>query len=158
MDDSIIETPKFICDVHLGKLARWLRLLGFDTIYRNDLQDKEIIDTAREDQRIVLTKDKGVLENGSVKAFQPDSSLTDGQIQQLLFVFNLNQYIYPFSRCMECNGEVYLVEKEHVKNQVPVKILEIINHFYQCQRCGKIYWRGSHYERMKRWLNKIITL
>ena len=124
---------KFICDVHLGKLARLLRLLGFDTIYRNDLQDKEISNIARTDQRIILTRDHGILENKSVQSYQPDSSMPDEQIREVLSTFNLHPYVKAFSRCMKCNGEIALAEKDSIKDQVPIRVWQIMEQFYHCQ-------------------------
>ena len=149
---------KFICDVHLGKLARLLRLLGFDTIYRNDLQDKEIIRIAKTGQRVILTMDQGILGNKSVQSYQPDSSMPGEQIREVLSIFNLREHISPFSRCMDCNGEIGLVEKGSVKDQVdqvPNRIGQIMEQFYQCQGCGKIYWQGSHYAKMNDWVDAV---
>jgi uncharacterized protein with PIN domain len=147
--------PRFICDVHLGKLARHLRLLGFDTIYGNALEDGEIISIAREDHRIVLTRDGGILGNRTVRSYRPDSMGTDLQVREVLTRFDLMRQVRPFSRCIECNGEIMPVEKDCVIHQVPVRVGSAMERFWRCSACGKVYWQGSHYEKMKKWVEKM---
>ncbi|MCK9390686.1 MAG: Mut7-C RNAse domain-containing protein [Syntrophales bacterium] len=98
--------PIFICDIHLGKLVRLLRLLGFDTVYRNYMQHKEIIKIAKTDQCIILARDQGILGSRSINSFSPMFPMPDGQIREVLMAFNLRQCITPFSWCMDFNGEI----------------------------------------------------
>jgi hypothetical protein len=147
--------PGFICDVHLGKLARRLRLLGFDTIYRNDLEDEEIIRIARTDDRIILTRDGEILSNKNVRSYRPGSIFSDEQIREVLSAFNLRGQIRPFSRCIKCNGEIIPVDKDSVIALVPPRSGQFMEYFWQCQGCRKIYWQGSHYEKLRKWVDGV---
>lgn len=147
--------PRFICDVHLGKLARRLRLLGFDTIYRNDLEDEEIIRIANTDHRIILTRDREILNNKTVRSYRPNSICSDDQARQVLSVFNLRAQVKPFSRCIKCNGEIISVDKDSVIAIVPPRSGQFTEHFWRCQGCRKIYWQGSHYEKMRKWVDGV---
>lgn len=138
--------PRFICDVHLGKLARRLRLLGFDTIYRNDLEDEEIIRIAKADDRVILTRDGENLSNKTSQSYRPDSIYSDEQVLEVMSTLNLQGQIRPFSRCIQCNGEISPVDKDSVVASVPPRSGQLMERFWRCQGCSKIYWRGSHYE------------
>lgn len=145
--------PGFICDVHLGKLARRLRLLGFDTIYRNDLEDDEIVRIARADDRVILTRDGEILNNKTARSYRPNSIYSDMQVREVLTALNLRGQIRPFSRCITCNGEITPVEKESVITLVPPRSGQFMQSFWRCQVCGKIYWQGSHYEKLRKWVD-----
>ncbi|HPQ05988.1 MAG TPA: Mut7-C RNAse domain-containing protein [Syntrophales bacterium] len=149
--------PRFLCDVHLGRLARWLRLLGFDTLYRRDLEDGEIVRTARKEGRIVLTRDGGILADGRINSFRPASTDPDEQIVELLRVFSLEGRIRPFTRCLECNTPLRQAAAEAVRDLVPPGVFTVTDEFCRCPTCGRVYWPGSHYEGMKgrigRWLS-----
>lgn len=158
MSDTLSKSdaaPKFICDVHLGKLSRRLRLLGFDTIYRNDLEDEEIIRIAKADDRIILTRDGEILSDKTTRGYRPDSIYSDEQIREVLAVFNLQGQIRPFSRCIKCNGEIIPVDKDSVITLVPPRSGQFMEHFWRCQECRKIYWQGSHYEKLRKWVDAI---
>ena len=150
-------TPIFVCDVHLGKLARRLRLLGFDTVYRNDLEDEEIIGIAGTDDRVILTWDGGILGNKTVRSYRPESIFPDVQVREVLSAFNLQGRIRPFSRCLKCNGELLSVEKGSVIARVPPRSGRVMEHFWQCRGCGKIYWQGSHYKTLRRWVDDAVN-
>ncbi len=144
-----LRNPKFILDVHLGKLAKILRMLGFDTVYRNDLEDDEIAERAREEGRIILTRDVGLLKRGSVdRGYWVRSQHPKQQAKEVLQRFNLKNLVKPFKRCMDCNGIIEPVEKESVEDQLPSASAESYDHFFQCGNCGKLYWRGSHIPNM----------
>ena len=148
--------PGFICDVHLGKLARRLRLLGFDTIYRNVLEDEEIIRIARTDHRIILTRDGEILSNKTTRSYRPDSIFSDEQVREVLSVFNLRGQIRPFSLCIKCNGEIIPVDKDSVIVLVSPRSGQFMEHFWRCQGCRKIYWQGSHYEKLRKWFGDVL--
>ena len=150
------EALRFICDIHLGKLARWLRLLGFDTVYGNNLEDREIVRVAKAEHRIVLTRDGDLLAEKSVSTYRPASIFPDEQLRELLAAFNLRGRSRPFSRCMNCNGEIMPVEKTSVTASVPVGIMLNMEQFGRCQACAKIYWPGSHYRRMQAWMDEML--
>jgi uncharacterized protein with PIN domain len=144
-----LRTPKFILDVHLGKLAGKLRMLGFDTLYRNDYTDSEVSRIAASQGRIVLTRDIGLLKIKEVKrGYWIRSQSTKGQLVEVLDHFDLHSMIQPFRRCMRCNGVIKSVDKEEVKEQLQHRTRKYYDEFYRCSSCGAVYWKGSHYERM----------
>ncbi len=157
-----LRKPRFILDVNLGKLARNLRLLGFDSLYENTFPDEEIIDIALREQRIILTRDIGLLKNGRVaRGYWVRSTQPDEQIKEVLQKFDLTDRIQPFTRCLTCNGILEKVAKETVEINLPPKVKMNFNEFYRCKSCAKIYWRGTHFNRMekmiKNWLKNEIT-
>jgi uncharacterized protein with PIN domain len=149
--------PRFICDVHLGTLARRLRLLGFDTLYRNDLEDEEIVRTAAKERRIVLTRDGGILSRRGVAGYRPASIFPDAQVREVVSAFGLRERISPFSRCIACNDDIVPVDRESVIALVPPRSGRFMKRFWQCRGCGKIYWQGSHYEKLRRWIGDVVT-
>lgn len=151
-----LREPKFILDVHLGKLAKRLRLLGFDTLYRNNLQDNEIVDISLKEKRIILTRDVGLLKNKRVThGYWLRSQQPKRQLREVVSRFDLKNLIRPFTRCLECNGDIQPVEKEAVFQRLAPKTRKYYQVFYQCVECGKIYWEGSHYQKMVSFLKDI---
>ena len=146
-----LRVPKFVLDVHLGTLARYLRLTGFDTLYRNDLQDEEIINISVSDQRIILTRDRQMLKNGRVThGYYVRNTNPGKQLREIVSRFDLKDQFVPFTRCMDCNGLIIKVEKEDVIDQLLPKTRMAFHEFYRCNLCNKVYWKGSHYDRMIR--------
>lgn len=144
-----LRQTRFVLDVHLGKLADYLRMLGFDCVYRRGLNDEEIIEISVREHRIILTRDRGILKHGRVthgywvRAHQPRR-----QVEEVLQALDLTRQINPFTRCMECNGTIQPVTGAEVRERVIPGILERFDAFWQCRACGKVYWQGSHYRRM----------
>ncbi|MCD4735810.1 MAG: Mut7-C ubiquitin/RNAse domain-containing protein [Bacteroidales bacterium] len=152
-----LRKTSFILDVHLGKLARYLRMLGFDTLYQNDYEDVEIINIALAEKRIILTRDLGILKNSKVTHgyfLRSDNPLQ--QIREIIDRFDLKKKARPVSRCLECNGEISVVDKDDVVHLLLPKTIKYFTRFYQCESCEKLYWEGSHYKRMKAKLNEIL--
>jgi len=140
---------QFILDVHLGGLARKLRLLGFDTYYETNYSDHFIAQTALTEQRIVLTRDIGLLKHKSIEwGYWLRSQHTKEQLREVMQRYQLYQLIQPFRRCLSCNGSIAPVEKIAIAHQLPQNIYDAFPDFYQCGNCKKIYWKGSHYDRM----------
>lgn len=140
---------KFILDVHLGKLAHYLRMLGFDTLYRNNLDDPEIIDIALKEHRIILTRDKQLLKNGKVThGYYVRSENPLVQIREVIGRFDLKHSAIPFSRCIECNGELEKITFIEAEPFLEEGTKENFDQFYRCKNCRRIYWEGSHYDRM----------
>lgn len=149
-------SARFILDVHLGKLARKLRLLGFDCLYRNDYDDREIIDIALQNERIILTADRGILKHKEVHyALLIRSIRADLQVDEVLKRFQFYTLIKPFFRCASCNGLLVEVNKEQVGEQLLPGTAESYQHFHQCKDCGKVYWRGAHFRHLSPWLQRI---
>lgn len=147
---------KFICDVHLGKLARNLRLLGFDTYFDKQIDDNEIINISLTERRIILTRDKQMLKNKRIThGYWVRSTDPRDQIPELVERFDLHKYLKPFSRCMDCNGLIQTVCKEDIIELLPLRTKKYYDKFFKCQLCGKIYWEGSHYENMKKQIQNL---
>lgn len=147
----------FVLDVHLGKLASSLRLLGFDTLYRNDYDDEELAKISACQQRILLTRDKGLLMRSLViYGYYVRSTNPEQQVIEVLRRFNLFGKVLPFQRCTRCNGLLESVSKESILNQLPEKTRLEINEFHRCGGCSQVYWRGSHYERMQQFIDGVL--
>ena len=147
---------KFILDVHLGKLAKALRLFGFDTRYENDYDDKKIIEIAEAEQRIILTRDVSLLKHKAVTmGCWIRSQHAEEQLQEVIKRYDLETKFKPFERCVECNGKIISVSKESVFDKLLPKTKLYYNDFFQCSNCKRIYWRGSHYEHMEGFIERI---
>jgi uncharacterized protein with PIN domain len=147
----------FILDVHLGKLARILRMLGFDVLYRTDYDDPEIIRIALAEHRIILTRDRRMLFNKCITHGRwLHSTNSEQQACEVLERFDLHGQIRRFRRCPLCNGLLKQVEKEAVLDQLEPLTKKYYAEFYQCPDCLKIYWKGTHYDRIVDKLNAII--
>ncbi|MEN3038417.1 MAG: Mut7-C RNAse domain-containing protein [Candidatus Kryptonium sp.] len=147
---------KFVADVMLGKLARWLRLIGYDTIYNPNLSAKELVKIADEEGRIFITRSKRIVEELGVKNFYiVRSEKFREQLAEIVKELNLDTETNLFSRCSICNTEIVEVEKSSVINLIPDETAKSFDEFYQCPKCGKIYWDGSHTTRILKLLKEI---
>ena len=148
--------PVFIVDVNLGKLAKNLRMCGFDAIYSNKYSDHDVAQLADRDNRIVLTRDRRLLKQRIIThGYWLRSTDPDQQIYEVFKRFDLFSIVKPFNRCLECNGLIKPVEKDEILDQLEPKTIQYFDEFYQCQDCKRIYWKGSHYEHMSKVLDKI---
>jgi hypothetical protein len=151
-----LRDTRFVLDVHLGKLARYLRLLGFDTRYRNDYDDAAIIGLARAESRIILTRDRGLLKHGAVThGYWVRSTVPRQQLAEIVRVFDLGRSAHPFTRCIRCNGELQRVPKGAVAERLPPRVRAHFEEFAQCRECAAVYWPGSHYDRMRRMVDEL---
>lgn len=147
----------FVIDVHLGKLTRRLRLLGFDCLYHNDYTDHEIMQVSRQQERIILTRDLGILKHRQiVHGYLVRSGQVDEQVREVLTRYRLYGQIKPWRRCLHCNGLLKPVTKASIQHQLELKTRLFYNEFDRCAMCGHIYWHGSHYEKMARWIETIL--
>jgi len=152
-----LRNPKFIADVHLGSLAKYLRMLGIDTYYMNNYTDEEIIQISINEKRTILTKDTGLLKQKRVThGYYVRNTNPVKQAGEILYRFNLIQSINYFTRCLKCNSLLQKVEKGNVINKIPEKVRAIQKEFYVCENCNKIYWPGTHFERMNGTIAQII--
>jgi uncharacterized protein with PIN domain len=141
---------KFVTDVHLGKLTRYLRLYGFDTYSRTDYNDQEIINFSLSDKRIILTRDIGLLKNKKVThGYWVRSQDPGEQLKDVILRFHLRRQIAPFTRCMVCNGLLGDVTKKEIIKRLLPKTRQYYRKFKICNECNRIYWKGSHYHNMK---------
>lgn len=143
----------FILDVHLGKLTRRLRLLGIDSDYRNDFPDAEIMQRAFADNRIILTRDRGILKHRKViHGYLVRSDHVDVQLGEVMQRFQLVEDVQPWSRCMACNGVLEPVEKNAIADRLEPKTRRYYEEFRRCTNCAQIYWQGSHFKKIKTWM------
>jgi hypothetical protein len=146
---------RFVVDVNLGKLAKKLRLLGFDTYYRNNLDDDEIVKISLSEKRIILTRDIGILKNGNVThGFWIRSDDPKTQLNEVIERLQLRNLFKPFTRCSQCNGSLKRIKKEQLKNCIPEDILSFHRIFWECQGCQQIYWKGSHFDKINSWIEE----
>jgi uncharacterized protein with PIN domain len=151
-----LRLTRFILDAHLGKLAKYLRMLGFDTLYRNDYGDDEIINLAVNEKRIILTRDKLLLRSGRVThGYYVRSTEKHKQLKEVVRKFDLYSQFRSFSRCMTCNAELVLRNKGDVVHLVQEDILQLFKEFYFCPACRKVYWKGSHFKRMENYIRDL---
>lgn len=147
---------RFVLDVHLGKLARFLRMLGFDTMFDARLSEKELVSIAVNEQRILLSRGVNILKHKKiVYGYWLRSQQPEEQLQEVVRYYNLVAEFRLFTRCMICNGEIQQVPKEQVQEQLPPKTRLYFQEFYQCRNCHRVYWKGSHYERMQESCNRL---
>jgi uncharacterized protein with PIN domain len=145
-----LRVPRFVLDVHLGKLARYLRMLGFDTCYYNDYDDPELAAISVADRRILLTRDRGLLKRSAVThGYWLRATHPKKQLVEVIQVFCLEEQLAPFTRCLRCNGSLHAVDKEQIRDQVPSGVRHRHDEFAQCSVCANVYWKGSHFDRMQ---------
>ncbi len=152
-----LSVARFVLDIHLGKLANSLRLLGFDTLYRNDYDDEELAQISANEERILLTRDKGLLMRSIVSyGYYVRSTNPERQIVEVLQRFDLFNSLTPFCRCLRCNGVLETVAKSSIIDQLPESVRLQVDEFHRCGECQQIYWRGSHYEKMQQFINDLL--
>ena len=152
-----LRETRFIVDAHLGKLARYLRMLGFDTLYRNDFGDQEIIEIARQQKRIILSRDKLLLKSPKVDhGYYVRAIQIHDQLTEVVEKFDLYSQFKSFTRCMTCNSGLQSRNKESLRELIDPDIYHNFNDFFFCPECGKVYWKGSHFTRMERLILDII--
>ncbi|MBI1876896.1 MAG: Mut7-C ubiquitin/RNAse domain-containing protein [Chloroflexi bacterium] len=153
-----LRETRFILDVHLGRLAVYLRMLGFDTLYRNDYADEELAHISSSQGRILLTRDRGLLKRSVVThGYCVRSTNPRQQLTEVVRRFDLFVSLAPFSRCLHCNGLLQAVDKETISDRLPPKTRQYYNDFRRCQCCDHIYWPGSHFQRMQQFITIILN-
>lgn len=147
---------RFILDVHLGKLARLLRLFGFDCDYQRYRKDQDIISESITKKRVVLTRDIGLLKNKKIThGYWLRNTDPFKQLEEILLRFDLAKECKPFSRCLLCNGLLKPIEKAEVEEQLDPLTRQYYQLFWCCIGCEKLYWQGSHYQKLKELVEKI---
>jgi len=153
-----LRDPRFVADVHLGKLARHLRMAGFDVLWDNAWDDDEIVRTASLQRRTILTRDKGMLRRREVeRGYFVRATESGAQLAEVLRALQLETRVAPFTRCRVCNSLLEDVPKAAVLDRLPEKVRSFYDRFKRCPGCERVYWEGTHYERMKKMVSDTIS-
>ncbi len=152
---------RFIVDSNVGRLATWLRIAGFDTLFAKSIDDNRLVRIALDEDRVLLTKDRQILKrrlvtSGRLKVILIEDDEVKAQLRQVLATLNLAGQLRPFSLCVECNEPLVPREREEVEELVPPYVFQTQTQYMQCPGCLRIYWRGTHWERMSRELEVIV--
>ena len=151
-----LREPKFVVDEHLGKLARYLRMLGFDSFYKNNYNRNELVEISLNEKRTILTKDKNVLKRSDVThGYFVRNANVKNQVKEIIKRFDLQKEINEFTRCLECNSLLQTVKKETIVDRIPPKVAEWLDTFLSCSNCNKIYWRGTHHQKMNSFIQSM---
>jgi hypothetical protein len=147
---------RFVLDTHLGRLAAYLRLMGFDSLYRNDYSDQELAEISRGERRILLTRDRGLLKRSQVThGYCVRATAPKEQLVEVFQRFDLSGSAQPFRRCLRCNGLLQAVPREAVGHLLPA-VTGDYERFAQCETCGQVYWPGLHYRRMRQLVDSVL--
>jgi uncharacterized protein len=146
--------PRFLADVMLGRLARWLRALGYDTLYDATFDDAPLADMARQQDRILLTRDVELTRRRKLRVLLIDDDKVMLQLRQVVRAFDLSDTA-AFTRCIECNAELQELDYADASTLVPSYVYQIQTRFRRCPHCGKVYWRGTHWTRMHNVLREL---
>jgi uncharacterized protein with PIN domain len=148
----------FVLDVHLGRLAAFLRMLGFDAMYRSCFEDPELARISARESRVLLTRDRGLLmRNEVVLGYWLRNTDSRLQVAEVVRRFGLVASFRPWTRCMACNALLQPISKAAVIGRIPPRTAECHDHFSECSGCARVYWQGSHYERMQRWVQELVV-
>jgi uncharacterized protein with PIN domain len=154
---AALRETRFVLDVHLGRLAALLRLAGFDALYRRDLGDAELADISASTKRILLSRDQALLKRRIVThGYWVRSISPAGQLAEVIGRFDLGRTARPFTRCTVCNGATTAVAREEVADRVPPRSRQFYDDYRRCLDCGRVYWKGTHYERLSRLLEEVL--
>jgi uncharacterized protein with PIN domain len=156
-----IEKAKFMIDQNVGKLAKLLRLLGYDTLFFSGETDAQMVHIALAEKRIILTRDTHILKRrlvtaGKVKAILIEADNINEQIKQVVEELGLHNQIRPFTICLECNQPLLTITKEEAKDRVPPYVWVTQREYVECPECHRIYWKGTHWEAMTKRLEKLV--
>ena len=154
----VVMELKFIADVHLGKLASLLRMLGFDTAYQNNFTMDDSIKIGEEEDRVLLSKTSSLSKNNTIPYFIVTGEDPMVQLQQVVQHFKLKDKYNPFSRCMVCNGLLETVSKESIRPLIQNNTANYFEEFWQCLHCNRVYWKGSHFERINATIQRIVSM
>ena len=153
------EGLKFIVDYNVGRLARWLRMMGYDTVLFTGDDDSHMIIIALRQERVILTRDtqimkRRVVTSGRIKAILIESYEPEQQMRQVIESLNLDCQFRPFTICLECNQPLLETSKEQVKDRVPPYVFQTQSQYMECPACHRIYWKGTHWLAMTGLLEK----
>jgi uncharacterized protein with PIN domain len=155
-----VSEMKFIVDHNVGKLARWLRMMGYDSVFFDGEDDSSMVRQALAEGRIILTRDTEIMKrrlvtSGRLKAVLIESEEPEQQIRQLMDTLDLKHQLRPFTICLECNQPLVGRSPKEVEKRVPPYVYRTQSQYMECPACHRIYWRGTHWEAMTRKLDKL---
>ena len=150
-----MDAPGFIADQNVGKLARWLRMLGFDTLFFEGEDDRTLVAMALAEDRIILTRDTHIMQrrlvtSGRLRAVLLATDCPEEQICQVVQALHLKDSFRPFTLCLECNQPLEERTKETLRQRVPPYVFKTQQQYMECPRCRRIYWRGTHWQAMNK--------
>ena len=152
-----LRDSRFVADGHLGRLAHYLRMLGFDTLHEPGWDKNSLIETALGEGRVILTRDLGVLKQSRVThGYWLRHQRPLEQLREVVGALDLGRQARPFTRCMECNGLLRPVDRERLAGRVDASILQRFDAFRECADCSRVFWKGSHYRRMLQWVRSLV--
>jgi len=149
------EPQRFIADVMLGRLAKWLRIIGYDTLYDRNIEDNQLIHDAVRQNRILLTRDAELFDRGGFRGVFIKAQDLSSQLAQIIKELALKPNNAVGMRCPLCNEPLHTVHKDSVRESVPAFVYDTQRDFSRCLRCGKIFWKGTHWHKIKRRLKEI---
>jgi len=150
-----LRNPAFVLDLHLGSLAKYMRMVGLDAFYNNAFNADMIIDLSIQQKRVILTSDKKILKRNDVtRGYWVRNKDTKEQLREVITHFHLEGKMNPFVRCILCNQLLQDIKKEEIIHEIPPKVSLWAEEFKKCPACGKVYWKGSHYNRMKDFIDE----
>ena len=152
--------PKFFVDAMLGNIARKLRLLGYDSNYSSDIDDEQLIISAKNENRTIISKDESLVRKSERLGMKPIFVTKDNEVEQFLEIarqvdLDISQINGETARCTKCNSITYSVEKISIKDIIPNKVYDANERFWKCNACGQIYWEGAHIRNLKNFVGEI---
>jgi uncharacterized protein with PIN domain len=154
-------SPKFLVDQNVGRLARWLRLMGYDAAFFTGSGDSELVARALKEDRVILTRDSRIgkrrlVKSGRLRIVFFESDNPQEQIYCVMTDMNLRSHFKPFTLCLECNQPLEKREKQQLQDRLPLYVYKTQEQFMECPTCRRLYWRGTHWRAMKRWLDELV--
>jgi len=151
-----LREPRFVLDIHLGRLASYLRMLGFDTLFPENYDDEHLASISSTQNRTLLTRDRGLLKRKQVThGYYVRATNPRQQVIEVVRRFDLFRLIEPFKRCVTCNGLLASVDKDAIRDRLEPGTETYYDDFQMCEDCGQIFWRGTHFDRMQAFVDEI---
>jgi len=155
-----VSETRFIVDHNVGKLVKWLRMMGYDSLFFNGNDDSDMVRQALADYRIILTRDSGIMKrrvvnNGRLRAVLIKSEVPEQQMRQVINTLKLDCQFRPFTLCLECNEPLVERKQEEVRDRVPPYVFKTQRQYMECPACRRIYWRGTHWKAMMRKMERL---
>jgi uncharacterized protein with PIN domain len=154
-----LRQTRFVLDMHLGRLAAYLRLLGFDTWYQSHSRDEDLARASQDEHRILLTRDRGLLKRAAVThGHLMRETFPRRQLAEVVERFDLYRSVALFTRCLRCNTPLRSARAESVADRLPERTRRLHTEFFECDTCRRVYWKGSHYARMRKMIGEVLKI